>query len=97
MITCMEMKSFILKYASKIMFYHVNIACYQTLTWCAGPARMRRGTEATWQGRAWPTRGAGGTDTWQEATRVHADAREGRHMARGRWQLEGPWVSGPWL
>ena len=29
MITCMEMKSFILKYASKIMFYDVNIACYQ--------------------------------------------------------------------
>ena len=28
MITCMEMKSFILKYASKIMFYDVNIACY---------------------------------------------------------------------
>ena len=29
MITCMEMKLFILKYASKIMFYDVNIACYQ--------------------------------------------------------------------
>ena len=28
MITCMEMKSFILKYASKIMFYDINIACY---------------------------------------------------------------------
>ena len=25
----MKMKSFILKYASKIMFYDVNIACYQ--------------------------------------------------------------------
>ena len=25
----------------------------------------------------------GGADTWQEATRVHADAREGRHVARG--------------
>ena len=37
-------------------------------------ARMRRGAEATWQSRGWPTRGAGGaqgTDTWQEATRVH--------------------------
>ena len=32
MITCMEMKSFILKYASKIMFYDVNIACYQIRT-----------------------------------------------------------------
>ena len=29
MITCMKMKSFKLKYASKIMFYAVNIACYQ--------------------------------------------------------------------
>ena len=54
-----------------------------TLTWRAGPARMRRGTEATWQGRAWPTRGVGGADTWQEATRVHVDAREGRHVAGG--------------
>ena len=44
---------------------------------------MRRGTEATWQGRACPTRGAGGADMWQEATRVHADAREGRHVAGG--------------
>ena len=30
MITCMKMKSFILKYASKIMFYDVNITCYHT-------------------------------------------------------------------
>ena len=55
-------------------------------------ARMRRGTKATWQGRGWPTRGAGGAqgaDTWQEATRVHADAREGRHVARGS-AGEGP-------
>ena len=47
---------------------------------------MQRGTNATWQGCAWPTRGAGGAggmDTWQEATQVHADAREGRHVARG--------------
>ena len=49
-------------------------------------ARMRRSTEATWQGLEWPTRGAGGAqgaNTWQEATQVHADAREGRHMAGG--------------
>ena len=26
----MKIKSFILKYASKIMFYDVNIACYHT-------------------------------------------------------------------
>ena len=45
---------------------------------CGTTARMRRGTEATWQGRGWPTRGAGGAqgaDTLQEATRVHADPR----------------------
>ena len=27
------------------------------LTWRAGPPWMQRGTEATWQGRAWPTQG----------------------------------------
>ena len=48
---------------------------------------MRRGTEATWQGRAWPTRGAGGADTWQEATLVHADGLEGHHVARGAGSL----------
>ena len=31
----------------------------------------------------WPTRGAGGADAWQGATRTgHADAREGSHVAR---------------
>ena len=62
-------------------------------------ARMRRGAEATWQGRGWPTRGARGAqgaDTWQEATRVHVDAREGRHVAIGGRHMEGPWVGGPW-
>ena len=52
-------------------------------------ACMRRGTEATWQGRAWPTRGVGGADTWQEATRVHGDAHEGCHVAGGS-ASEGP-------
>ena len=49
-------------------------------------AWMRRGTEATWQSRGWPAQGVGGTqvaDTWQEATRVHADAHVGRHVAGG--------------
>ena len=52
---------------------------------------MRRGTAATWQGRAWPTRGAGGADTGQEATQVHMDAREGCHVARGadNWRAHG--------
>ena len=59
----------------------------------SGP-RMRCGTEATWQGRGWPTRGAGsaqGADTWQEATRVHADARVGRIVAIGVviWRAHG--------
>ena len=61
------------------------------LTWRAGPTRMRCGTEATWQGRAWPTRGAGGAERWQEATWVHADTREGRHVASGevgRWRAQ---------
>ena len=52
-------------------------------TWRAGLARMRRGVEATWQGCAWPRRGAGGADTWQEATQVHTDAHEERHVAKG--------------
>ena len=53
---------------------------------------MQRSTEATWQGRAWPTQGTGGAsdvDTWQEAMRVHADTREGCHVARGL-ACEGP-------
>ena len=61
---------------------------------------MRCGTEATLQGRAWPTRGAsgaGGMDMWQEATRVHADACEGRHVARGGRRVKGPRVSEPWI
>ena len=41
---------------------------------CGTPVRMRCGAEATWQGRGWPMQhacGAQGTDTWQEAMRVH--------------------------
>ena len=47
---------------------------------------MRRGTQGHVAEPARPTRRAGGAgvaDTWQEATRVHVDAREGRHVARG--------------
>ena len=54
--------------------------------------RMRRGTQATWQGHAWPTRGARGADTWEEATWVHADAPEGGHVASGEvsiWRAHG--------
>ena len=64
---------------------------------CGTSVPTRHGTEATWQGRTWPTRGAGGADMWQEATRVHADAREGRHVAEWGWHVKGPRVSGPWL
>ena len=70
--------------------------------WRAGPVRMRRGTQGHVAEPTRPTRragGAGGADTWQEATGstwVHADARVGCHVARG-WPLEGPRVSGPWL
>ena len=51
--------------------WHANIARGTT-------SRMRRGTETTWQGRGWPTRGAGGAqgaDTRQEATLVHGSTR----------------------
>ena len=49
-------------------------------------ARMRRGSEATWQGRGWPTRGAGGARRGHVAkgcatTRVHLGALVGRHVA----------------
>ena len=64
-------------------------------------AWVRRGVEATWQSHGWPAWGPGGAqgaDTWQEATRstrVHADAREGRHMAGkvGSWRAHG--IVGP--
>ena len=39
-----------------------------------------------------PTRGAGGADAWQEATRtVHVGARVGRHVAAGgrMWRAHG--------
>ena len=44
----------------------------------------------------WRIGGAGDAHTWQEATQVHPDAREGRHVASGEvgsWRahgLEGP-------
>ena len=50
---------------------------------------MQRCTKATRQGHAWPALGAGGADTWQEATRVHADACVGRHVAGGL-EVGGP-------
>ena len=54
---------------------------------------MRRGTKATWHGRTWPRRGAGGAsgvDTWQEATRVHADAVRGATLRVERSAGGGP-------
>ena len=60
-------------------------------------ARVRRGAEATWQSRGWPTRGAGGAQgaaTWQggHATmRVHMGACVGRDVAGrvGIWRAHG--------
>ena len=69
---------FLIKKMQKVGFIYGRIA---ELTWRAGLAWMRCGTKAMWQGRAWPTHGKGGADTWQEATQVPANAREGRHMA----------------
>ena len=39
----------------------------------------------------WRAGGAGGADMWQEATQVHTDARERRHVARGAssWRAHG--------
>ena len=82
---------FVIKKSKRGVFYSTDPAddVARMLTWRARPARMRHGTEATWQGRAWPTQGEGTADTWQEATRVHANAREGCHMAGGS-AGEGP-------
>ena len=44
----MKMKSFILKYASKIVFYDINIACYQSAAfWSCGSDSA---TKAPWSG-----------------------------------------------
>ena len=75
------------------------------LTWREGPARMRRALRP--RGRAmhgpreaqvahkWRTGGMGGADTWQKATRVHADDREVRHVARGAGSWRGHGLVGP--
>ena len=74
------------------------------LTWRAGPPH---GCDAALRPRG---RAAGGPREAQVAhrvrtrgrrprvsTQVHADAREGRHVAGGGRHMEGPRVSGPWL
>ena len=72
------------------------------LTWRVGLADVIHGTcadatrHARPRGRAARAREAQGVDTWQDATRVHADTRVGRHVTGGR-NLEGPRVSGPLL
>ena len=64
-------------------------------------ARVRRGAEATWQSRRWPTRGVGGAqgaNTSQKATRVHESTRTpvwGATWHEGR-QVKGQRDSGPW-
>ena len=53
MITCMKMKSFILKYASESMFYDVNIACYQgakVMRLCVQNKDEGRGRCVSWNG-----------------------------------------------
>ena len=57
---------------------------------CGTSAQMRRGTEGMWQGCAWPTRGASGANTGQEATQVHVEASEGRHVAKWGLAFGGP-------
>ena len=64
--------------------WHADMA-RGTNTW------MQRDTEATWQSHGWPARGAGGAD--MPRGRVHAGAREGRHVAcGGGTHMEGPRV-----
>ena len=51
-------------------------------------ARVRRGAEATWQSRGWPTRGAGGAQgatTWQGAT--HPRESTWAPMWGATWQV----------
>ena len=45
--------------------------------------RAAHGPHEAQVGHRWRAGGTGGADTWQEATRVHADAREGRPVAMG--------------
>ena len=72
------MKSFILKYASKIMFYDVNIACYHRAV--GGPREAQVAHRARTRGRR-P----------RVSTRVNANAREGRHVEgkADRWRAHG--------
>ena len=54
--------------------------------------RVRRGAEATWQSRGWPTRGAGGTQgaaTWQGATSPHGSTWAPGGVPRGRGLADG--------
>ena len=61
------------------------------LTWRARPMRMRHGTEATWQGRTWPMRGAG--DVRVAQTRGRRPRESTRMPVRGAtWQRgTGSW------
>ena len=58
-------------------------------------AQMRCGTKATWQGRGWPTRGAGGAqsaDTWHKAMWLLVRAPHGI-VGVGSWRAHG--LGGP--
>ena len=56
------------------------------LTWRAGPPR---GCNAALRPGGRASGGPQGADTWQEATRVPTDSREGHHVAGGLAD-EGP-------
>ena len=66
-------------------------------------SRMRRGTEATWQGRRWPTQGTGGAHTARTHGRGHTCPHGSTRTPvwgatwQAGWQMKGPRVSGPWL
>ena len=63
------------------------------LTWHTGPTRMRRSTQGHVAEPLEPTRHLDGA-RWRErvagAMRVHADAREGHHVASEGLACEGP-------
>ena len=82
----MKMKSFILKYASKIMFYDVNIACYQKSNAGSMECRKCRTPEVRNAGRTLEVRNAGRMPEERQknvAQRVREDGEEKSEKREG--------------
>ena len=70
------------------------------LRWCAGPARMRRGTQGHVAELRKPTWHASDAQVARTRGRGHASPRGrpgGTTWHEGGWQVKGPWVIEPWL